>query len=310
MLRLCPCVLLLLGACQDSGSGEADREPGRSDHVDGGALPDASGGDAGREPVADGGRVVVTDGAADPADGNLADGTVDRDPADGGVSQCPHLVAGRRLGLHGMALFGNEEHFLAHIPVFGPPHNEQLIVQVTLFADDGTRLEQDFSSGPFSLRPGTAFSLDDLGLGSVGEFEGTVHQGNFEHGGPAVAEVVVRVNEVVVCRGLPLAGDPEREPLEPDQQEYFFIVADDGAYLLNRIRTSRAFQQVLGVDGYSDYTRLQPRVRTVQLLGDPGDTPRVETGIVNGDDGAQELPLHIGDELWCLVGPDFIRLCR
>src|SRR5512147_3160612 len=91
--------------------------------------------------------------------------------------------AGDRVGTHGMVVFGRRGgYFLEHIPMYSPPHDEQLVMRVSLHTAAGAPLDADLSDQGYSLQPATTFSLDELVLREHAGFAGDIHRGNFEAG--------------------------------------------------------------------------------------------------------------------------------
>ena len=148
--------------------------------------------------------------------------------------------AGDRVGTHGMAVFGRRGgYFLEHIPMYSPPHDEQLVMRVSLRTAAGAPLEADLSDQGYSVRPTTEFSLDDLVLREHATFIGDIHRGNFEAGGPVIHPgVTVAIDDILVSRRVPA---PDR--LAPA----YFVVGDasGAAYATNAIRDSRGDQQIV-----------------------------------------------------------------
>ncbi|MBA3502387.1 MAG: hypothetical protein M4D80_08595 [Myxococcota bacterium] len=215
---------------------------------------------------------------------------------------------GDRSGLHGMVLFGRANYFLEHIPMFSRPHNEQLVMRVSLKTAQGADVTNDFSDQGYSVRPTTQFSLDDLTLGKRVAFAGNVHRGNFEENGPVIlTNVKITVDEVLVARNL-----PGSEPIAPDEQEYFVVGDADDAYATNFIRDARGFQQILRVDAIEGATPSPSRVlkvrakATKRLAASPTPAPGVIAKA--GADGTR-VTLVVGEELWCLKAPDFVARC-
>src|SRR5690606_31138916 len=136
---------------------------------------------------------------------------------------------GDRVGGHGMALFGHRNYYLAHIPIFSRPHNEQLVMKVQLIGEDGQAIDHNFGAEGFSLSPDTHISLDDMANGDVVTYTGNIHQGNFEHGGPVVFEnVSVTIEKVLVARNL-----PGNNVIDDGVQHYFLLGDEKEAFLLN-----------------------------------------------------------------------------
>ena len=110
-----------------------------------------------------------------------------------------------------MALFGKSVHYLAHIPMMERPHNEELIVRMSLRTESGQPLEADFSKTGHSLKPRAKLSLDNLILGAVGSFQADIFRGNFEHQAPQIhSNVTVRLEEILVARNLKSDDDSGR----------------------------------------------------------------------------------------------------
>ena len=215
---------------------------------------------------------------------------------------------GDRSGLHGMVLFGRTNFFLEHIPMFSRPHNEQLVMRVTLKTAAGADVTNDFSDQGYSVRPTTQFSLDDLTLGKRVAFVGNVHRGNFEENGPLLlSNVKVSVDEVLVARNL-----PGGEPIAADEQEYFIVGDAEDAYATNFIRDARGFQQILRVDAIEGATPSPSRVLKVRAKATrrlaASATP-VQAAVAKAGAEGTRVSITIGEELWCLKAPDFIARC-
>ena len=215
---------------------------------------------------------------------------------------------GDRSGLLGLVLFGRTNYFLEHIPMFSRPHNEQLVMRVTLKTAQGADVTNDFSDQGYSVRPTTQFSLDDLTLGKRVAFAGSIHRGNFEEGGPVLlSNVKITVDEVLVARNL-----PGGEPIAADEQEYFVVGDAEDAYATNFIRDARGFQQILRVDAIDGATPSPSRVLKVRAKSPrrlaASATPAAGAVARAGAEGTR-VSLTIGEELWCLKAPDFVARC-
>jgi hypothetical protein len=216
---------------------------------------------------------------------------------------------GDRSGLHGMVLFGRTSYFLEHIPTFSRPHNEQLLMRVTLQTAQGAAIDNDFSDQGYSVRPTTQFSLDDLTLGKRVTFTGNVHRGNFEENAPVLlTNVKITVDEVLVARNL-----PGSEPIATDEQEYFIVGDGDDAYATNFIRSARGFQQILRVDAIEGATPSPSRVLKVKAKAPRrlavSATPAQGSIAKAGAEGTR-VSFTVGAELWCLTAPDFFQRCQ
>lgn len=208
----------------------------------------------------------------------------------------PH---GGRVARHGMVLFGKQHYFVEHIPMFSPPHDEQLIMRVSLRSSDGDPLTDDFSTAAHSLQPTAAISLDDLISGKRREFVADIHRGNFEAGGPLLhAKATIRVEAVVHARGL-----PSSETTPDRQHEYLLIGGPGDAYLTNRIRGDRPFQHIVRVSALDGAS---PALDSAQSIA----IPTAERLATNSEHVSGAIRLVVAKELWCLVGPEFTEPCR
>jgi hypothetical protein len=208
------------------------------------------------------------------------------------VTAHPH--AGDRRGLHGMVLFGRTHHYLEHIPMFGKPHDQQLIMRVTLRDTRGAVIETAFSDTGYSVKPSEEFSLDDLELRTLTTFKGDVYLGNFERDGTVVLQnVQITVDELLVARDL-----PGSEPIGRGEQEYFVVGEPDDAYLTNVIRSDRGFQQILTADVRGDVPAIQRVVvKSPKRLG------------IGSVKTTKRVAVSVATELWCLAAPQFVDPC-
>jgi hypothetical protein len=214
-----------------------------------------------------------------------------------------HHHDGARVGIHGMVLFGRNHHYLEHIPMFSPPHDEQLVMRATLTDARGKPITGDFSDQGYTIQPTTEFSLDDLVLRRRREFRADVFRGNFEAGGTRIhGDVHVVVDEVLVARNL-----PGSEPIADGDQEYLLVGEPGDAYLTNYIRRTRGFQQILRVDAIDGPARSPASAHRLRLQSQARVAASTTTTALAG---TARLTMKIGPELSCLVAPDFASPCR
>jgi len=210
-----------------------------------------------------------------------------------------HHHGSDRTHLHGMALFGKSVHYLAHIPLMSRPHNEQLIMRVTLKTADGAALAGDFSSKGHSIKPKSMLSLDDLAMGKTKTFTGDLYAGNFEHGVPTLHEnVTVEVSAVLIARNLPGA---------PTGDEYY-LIGQSETYLVDRISASNNRQRIRRVSLGSPIDGLSAQFAVKVSLAKQGPSQNVVVKKA-GSPASSSHPVSIAAELWCLAGPDFFSPC-
>ena len=109
----------------------------------------------------------------------------------GGEHGGEHGGGSDTMGLHGMLLFGTDPLYLSHLPMFGHPHNFQVILEVAFDADTEAVLRADREDGgddlyTFAPAEFPITELDPAGAGARTSIEGTIHRGHFERGGPAL----------------------------------------------------------------------------------------------------------------------------
>ena len=185
-----------------------------------------------------------------------------------------------------MVVFGRRGgYFLEHIPMYSPPHDEQLVMRVSLRGAAGAPLDADFSDQGYSLEPAARLSLDDLVLREHASFVGDIHRGNFEAGGPVIHPgVTVAIDQILVARRLPAA----------DRAAPAYYVVGDGAgaaYATNAIRDARGIQQIVRLGAFS-----RPLSAHCALA-----LTEAEARDLVGAAGAAPL--------WCLRAPDFVEPC-
>jgi hypothetical protein len=186
-----------------------------------------------------------------------------------------------------MVVFGRGgSYFLEHLPMYTPPHNEQIVMRVSLRIAAGKALEADFSDQAYSLKPATTFSLDDLLLRKLVSFGGDVHRGNFEASGPVIFPgVSVAVEEIVVSRRVPASdqGSPA-----------YYVVRDatGTAYATNAIRDESGNLKIIRLGAFA---RPVPTGCAI--------------GLTEGE--AREAVDAPGSEmLWCLRPPEYVEPCE
>ncbi len=146
-----------------------------------------------------------------------------------------------------MLLFGEEVVYLSHLPMFAPPHNFQVILEVALddAGHEALLSDRDLAADGYHTFVPETFPITELepGQGAVREsIRGAIHQGHFERGGPLLVEdAVARVSEVVVFREL----DMERQRDAQRDLTYLCFGSPGGLYLAHEVSAKPDFDQVL-----------------------------------------------------------------
>jgi hypothetical protein len=154
--------------------------------------------------------------------------------------------------VHGMMVIGEDTVYLSHLPMFGPPHNYQVILEVTFTGEQGdpqaeyVRDRRESGERVYTLIP-ESFSLPTLASTDpehppLESFRAEVDRGHFEKGGEKIlADVVVNVIEVIHFRKF----DPEAEALP--ELEYFLFGKGQELYLAHLLTRPPDFDQILAV---------------------------------------------------------------
>jgi hypothetical protein len=155
---------------------------------------------------------------------------------------------GDTTGVHGMLLFGGEELYLSHLPMFASPHNFQVLLEVTFDAGVREVLRSDrqgTSDGihTFAPEPFPVVELDpEGGKPARTSIEGTIFRGHFERGGDPIArDVIAQVQDVVMYREL----DLEAKRVDDQKLTYLCVGRGGQLHLVHEITARPDFDQVL-----------------------------------------------------------------
>lgn len=164
--------------------------------------------------------------------------------------------ASSTMGGHGMLVFGEDPLYFSHLPMFGPPHNFQVLLEVKLSESAREALARDRANGwdgyytfdPVSFPIADLAPLDDsVPLSSI---EGTLVRGHFEReGGEEIAtSVSVDVSTVVYFSEL----DVTAERSDDDELVYLAFGRAPHIYLAHMISGRPSFDQVVVTRPVSD----------------------------------------------------------
>jgi hypothetical protein len=148
------------------------------------------------------------------------------------------------MGVHGMVVFGAGDHvFVSHIPMFHPPHDMQIIAEVSWA--EGPR---DFNQHLYTFEP-RPFSLDAFVRGDVTAIEGTLYEGNFESGGRPLGPAHARVVRIVHVHALDAAA-PSASTRSADSPRYMTFGEGEGATLVRVIDGPPGVDEIVTVQGH------------------------------------------------------------
>jgi hypothetical protein len=230
----------------------------------------------------------------------------------------PQPRSGGHVGVHGMNLFGSGDAtsklYLSHIPLYDSPHNLQVIVEVKIASGvpDG---QAQFATRNFTVRPSSAFSLDDLAQGTLHSITGNVFMGNFESGGSqAFRSVKFDVQRVIFQHGLSNTM-PSTSTLD-----YIAVGTPTQAFLVHVIDAAPNYEQIVHIKAppMLDSLALETGTPVRVVGGQNGITNRLKpSSVVNvslstdhaGGGTRGTSSIQVLEEDACLPGPDFFGTC-
>jgi hypothetical protein len=154
-----------------------------------------------------------------------------------------------------MLVVGTEPVYLSHLPMFHPPHNFQVLLEVDLVKTDGSSAVDEYredreSTGEtlYTLEP-EKFALRELDAALPDSsrrtsFKGTLYRGHFERGGREfLSDLTIDVVDVIYFHEFeaPAQGPPE----VPPQLEYLCFGKPERRFLAHLIRRPPSFDHVL-----------------------------------------------------------------
>lgn len=215
---------------------------------------------------------------------------------------------------HGMLVVGEETVYLSHLPMFMPPHDFQVLLEVTLKngSGDAQRIyaEDRRTTGTdvYTLNP-EAFRISDLvtpeGQPRITSFNGTLFRGHFERGGTEVIDPVrVEVQRVVHFRQFDV------HPSRPSVLTYLAFGKGSELFLSHLITAPPDFDHLVAVGNVrsvsgasltDDVLGKGPRLAITGRADSPEDKLRqgqqVAARFLNdGDDGSDGVDLRFSLE--------------
>ncbi len=221
-------------------------------------------------------------------------------------------------GVHGMVIFGENEIFASHIPMFMIPHDWQALFKVTLSHPSVDAMavykKARARNGSLLTVQPKPFVLPPLLKGETKSFEANLFLGNFEDGGKEILSgITVRVEKVLEVHHL----SPDNVALT--SLNYYLVQDGKTGYLVHQISAPDNFDQIIAVDMPAQFSL--PASEKLPVLNleyaDNLDT-KLKNGqsftltpegklIQNSMPGASTL--NVKSAFYCTVGPDFFNRC-
>ncbi|MBZ9612284.1 hypothetical protein [Rheinheimera maricola] len=146
-------------------------------------------------------------------------------------------------GSHGMVLFAaNDSLLVSHLPLYRPPHDYQLVYEVTLAADiQQAVLAQLQQNRLLTLLPAD-FDLRRMINATTFTVNADIYQGHFERGGERwLSGIAVTFNRQLYQRQLPDVNKPA------DNGSYTAFSHHGQMFLLHQIGTAPGYDHILKV---------------------------------------------------------------
>ena len=146
--------------------------------------------------------------------------------------------------IHGMLLFGQSKIYLSHLPMFHPPHDYQVIIEVELSAPAKEAYLSSFKNSDekiYTLVP-EVFILPAM-IKNPKSFKAQLYKGHFERGGKVIAEeVAVNIKQVIYFKKF------NPQDIKPENGNYILFGNEKEQFLAHLITTKPDFDQILKVD--------------------------------------------------------------
>lgn len=175
----------------------------------------------------------------------------------GAPNDCPARGKNPDCGLHNMMMVGDRTVFVSHLPMFESEHRFQVILEVELAKDGGSRngvYTKDRKEHPtermYTLNPLELFVLARLFSGDDKarrtSFPGTVFRGHLERGGKRLDQLTgvdVKIQRVVYAEEI----GPPRGPDRASELAYILFGRGQEMFLAHQISQPPDFDQLLSV---------------------------------------------------------------
>lgn len=145
--------------------------------------------------------------------------------------------------VHGMVLFGSDQLFVSHIPMYMTPHDYQALAKVSLSSTGLAAYKKYNTNGQqyFTIAP-RPFVLPQLLNGTLKSFQADIYRGSFEQGGRVIASgVTVTVESVDYQARLSKATAPAAS------LQYLTLNDGDSSFLAHKITAPNNFDHIVQI---------------------------------------------------------------
>ncbi len=191
--------------------------------------------------------------------------------------------------VHGMVLFGGEQLYVSHIPLYMTPHDYQALAKVTISSTGLAAYNKYNVSGQqyFTLAP-KPFVLPQLLSGALTTFKADLYRGSFEQGGRVIASnVTVTVQKVEYQTRLSKAAVPA------SSLTYLTLNDGENSYLAHKITAPNNFDHIVQIKWLNKGTSETPSNLPAETV--PSNVEVVNNGsikVTNNTNLLQALPVE------------------
>lgn len=236
--------------------------------------------------------------------------------------------------VHGMVLFGSDQLYVSHIPMYMTPHDHQALAKVSISATGLAAYERYNKGGQqyFTIAP-RPFVLPQMLNGTLKSFQADIHRGSFEQGGPVIASgVTVTVESIEYQSRLSRSTAPLRT--------LQYLTVDDGenSFLAHKITAPNNFDHIVQIKwlnkksdssnvvidnsnvikndsnlldaipsdslkSFAATDRISSRLQVGQLFSVAAD------GSIEESTSADTASFQVVSDFYCTQGPDFYNPC-
>jgi hypothetical protein len=146
--------------------------------------------------------------------------------------------------VHGMLIFGTDNVYASHLPMFHSPHNYQIILELTLDKTAKQKFVADQLKNPqfttYTIEP-ERFVLPDM-VAQKGSFKAHLYRGHFERGGVKIAEnITLKISKVVYFKKFETAESKTENAL------FLLFGSPKEQFAVHQISNKPDFEQIIQV---------------------------------------------------------------
>jgi hypothetical protein len=178
--------------------------------------------------------------------------------------------------VHGMLIFGTDNVYASHLPMFHSPHNYQIVIELTMDKTAKQKFVADQFKNPqfttYTIEP-ERFVLPDM-IAKQGSFKANLYRGHFERGGVKIADgITLKISKVVYFKKF------DASETKKDSAAFLLFGSAKEQFAVHKISNKPDFEQIIQVKvGLTNPTETSFFSSTNTPIGISGNTIRVKMG--------------------------------